>query len=83
MRTLKPILILWPSFLTAALGSAIAFAWIDPLHLPTPCEHEHGRLAVYTVLFFTLWALAALSSAMTIWLSPRREALDRLDKLDD
>lgn len=83
MRTLKPILILWPSFLTAALGSAIAFALVDPLHLPTPGDYAHGRLEIYTVVFFTLWALAALSSAMTIWLSPRRKALDRLDERDD
>lgn len=56
---------------------------VDPLHLPTPGDYAHGRLEIYTVVFFTLWALAALSSAMTIWLSPRRKALDRLDERDD
>jgi len=71
MRTLTPILILWPSFLAAVVGSAIAFALVDPLHLPLPDVPAGGRVPVYTVAFFALWALAALSSALTVWLAPR------------
>jgi len=74
MRTITPILILWPSFLTAIAGSAIAFALVDPLHLPLPDDYAGSRMAVYTVTFFLLWALAALSSAMTVWLSPPQSA---------
>lgn len=79
MRTLTPILILWPSFLAAVVGSAAAFALVDPLHLPLPDLLADGRMAAYTVAFFALWALAALSSALTVWLAPCRQARDTAD----
>jgi hypothetical protein len=65
--------ILWPSFLAAAMGSALIFALIDPLdvaifgHVPT------GRVGFYTVSFFVLWVMAGRSSTLTAYLMPKQE----------
>ena len=63
--------ILWPSFLAAAAGSALVFALIDPLDVIVLGRWQPGRIAFYTVSFFLLWLIAALSSALTAWLAPR------------
>ena len=60
----------WCSFLTAAAGSMLLFAWIDPMdlayatELPLPMD----RMTGYAVGFFFLWALTAVSAALTVYL---------------
>jgi hypothetical protein len=62
--------VLWPAFLAAGAGEMLLFAFIDPTDL-----HIHGapvalsRDAVYTLVFFALWLLMSLSSAMTVFLA--------------
>lgn len=65
--------ILWPSFLAAAVGSAMVFALIDPLDVAVFGYVPMGRVGFYTVSFFFLWAAAGASSALTAYLMPKVE----------
>ena len=56
--------VLWPSFLVACVAELLFFSLFDPsdLHLfGQPVEAD--RMLVYTLGFFALWALGAVSSA--------------------
>ncbi len=62
--------ILWPSFLAAALASAVFFAFVDPLLLRDitfPGQHLSRELG-YTAGFFMFWSVTALASAVTCFL---------------
>jgi hypothetical protein len=68
------IWILWPSFLVACFAEGLAFIFIsadDIVIFGQAVEASH--LAIYTVEFFALWGLCALSSALTILLLPKPE----------
>lgn len=62
--------VLWPAFLVACVAELIVFSMVDPLEL-----HAFGRPvelpreAVYAIGFFLFWALAALSSSLSVFLS--------------
>lgn len=71
--------VLWPSFLMAAATSGIVFALIDPLDLVFLEHYSAGRGAVYTLGFFLFWAMAALSSALTLRMAPRGVILDEFN----
>lgn len=77
--------ILWPSFLTSAAACAAMFALIDPHSLELFGQRVHAsRIALYTVWFFLLWACAAVSSTITLYLVPglmRRLGDESLDSL--
>jgi hypothetical protein len=62
--------VLWPSFLIACAAELLFFSIFDPtdLHLfGVPVEAE--RMPVYTVGFFAFWAIGAISSGLTVFLS--------------
>ena len=62
--------ILWPSFVAAGIGVGIVFTLIDPDELVVLGNHVHApRMAIYTLGFFILWAIAACSSAMSSFLA--------------
>lgn len=63
--------ILWPSFLMAGVSSAAIFALIDPLDIVILNTMQFSRNAVYAGGFFLLWVMAALSSALTLYMAPR------------
>ncbi|MFD4839270.1 hypothetical protein ACFWP0_17325 [Achromobacter sp. NPDC058515] len=63
--------ILWPSFLAAAMASALIFALIDPLDVVVFGYFPTGRMGFYTVSFFVLWLMAGVSSALTAYLMPK------------
>lgn len=71
--------ILWPSFLMAVATSALVFALIDPLDLLFLDHYRAGRPTVYTLGFFLFWAMAALSSALTLRIAPRGVLLDEFN----
>jgi len=60
----------WSSFLTAAFGSMVLFAFVDPMTLvevtepPLPVE----RMTGYAIGFFFIWILTAASAALTLYL---------------
>jgi hypothetical protein len=60
----------WSSFLVAALGTMVLFAFVDPMTLvevtepPLPVE----RMTGYAIGFFFIWILTAASAALTLYL---------------
>jgi len=62
----RAIAVLWPSFLVAVLAEFAIFALVDPAAVHLPGDEPLSRPAAYTIGFFTLWALAAASSALTL-----------------
>ncbi len=63
--------ILWPSFLMAGATSAAVFALIDPLDIVVLNTLQFDRNVVYAAGFFLFWIMAALSSALTLYMAPR------------
>lgn len=68
-------IVIWISFLTAALGTMLFFAFFDPVELSAVYDIEIGRQAGYAIGFFFFWLLTAGCSAVTAWLvrtAPKR-----------
>lgn len=63
--------ILWPSFLVACLGEGLLFSLVDPDDL-TFFGHQIvlSNEGVYSIGFFMIWGLCALSSSLTIYVLP-------------
>ncbi|MDR7308482.1 hypothetical protein [Rhodoferax saidenbachensis] len=66
----KWMAIVWPAFLMACVLEILVFALVDPqglqwLGLPL----ELPRKGVYTLAFFTFWAVTSVSSILTAVLS--------------
>lgn len=62
---------LWPSFLTACLASGLLFSLIDPEQLILLDKRiQLSNLGIYTIGFFVFWLLGAVSSFLTVLLSP-------------
>jgi hypothetical protein len=60
----------WCSFLAAAAGAMVLFAFVDPktlFHVSQPAFHV-GRMTGYAIGFFFLWALTGASAALTLYL---------------
>jgi len=71
-------IVVWISFLSAAVGTMVFFALFDPVDLSGIFRPDLNvsRDAGYAVGFFFFWALCAACSAITAWLvrtAPRRE----------
>lgn len=84
MKTRLLMWILWPSFLVACLGEGLLFTVVDPEELAFFGHHiELSKEGVYTIGFFMIWALCALSSTLTIYILPgllgdlKRDGADR------
>ncbi len=75
-------IVVWISFLTAAVGTMLFFAVFDPDELAASFapELELGRDAGYAAGFFFFWVLSAVSAGVTAWLvrtAPKRDAKHR------
>jgi len=64
--------ILWPSFLVGAAASATVFALIDPLDVAIFGSIHPSRQVFYAGGFFFLWLMAALSGALTLFMTQGR-----------
>ena len=68
---------LWPAFLSAGVATMFFFSGIDPetLRLQTLPDWEISRTAGYSIGFLMFWAVASLSSAISVILTraPCRE----------
>ncbi len=66
-------IVLWPSFLVAAVETMAFFATFDPLELYYQAqlmrEAFMPRVVGYTVGFFFFWSLTASASALTLFLA--------------
>jgi hypothetical protein len=62
--------VLWPSFLAACLATMLFFAIVDPsmIHEGAPPELEMTRMTGYGIGFFFFWLIAAVSSAVSVYL---------------
>jgi hypothetical protein len=70
-------IVVWISFLNAAIGTMLFFALFDPVDLSGIFDEDLdiGREAGYAAGFFFFWALSGLASAVTAWLvrtAPKR-----------
>ena len=70
-------IVVWISFLAAAIGTMLFFALFDPVDLSGIFDDELdiGREAGYAAGFFFFWALTAIASGVTAWLvrtAPKR-----------
>lgn len=75
-------IVVWISFLSAAIATMLFFALFDPVDLASSFDEqlEIGREAGYAAGFFFFWVITAGCSAVTAWLvrtAPRREARHR------
>jgi len=63
----RAVLILWPSFLVAAVAEMVFFALFDPGELSFFGQPlELSRIAIYSIGFFLFWTFAAASSALSL-----------------
>ncbi len=70
--------IVWPAFLVAGLLEMLVFAFVDPQDLNWFGQDlDLSRQAVYTLAFFAFWALAMLSSALTLLLGMTSTEVNR------
>ena len=76
------ISILWPSFLTAGLATAIFFTVFDPTLIVAISGYgEISHLGGYTIGFFLFWLLTSTSSALSCYfLRPCVDVSRRQDK---
>jgi len=66
------MLILWPSFLLAGIGSAVVFAFIDPLDVVIFGHIRLDREWLYALGFFGFWLMSGLSSLLTFLMLPNK-----------
>jgi hypothetical protein len=80
---MRPIWILWPSFIVAGVAEAVFFTLFDPADLHVFGEpFAASRTAVYTLGFFVFWLFAAASSAFTCFLQRSSAEVNRLCPLE-
>ena len=74
--------VVWISFLIAAINSMLVFAFFDPVELASLLDAnlEISRNAGYAVGFFFFWVVAAICSGITAFLvrtAPKRDQQHR------
>jgi hypothetical protein len=68
-------LVLWPAFLAAGVGSVFFFAVVDPELLRDAGPRlfvSMNRQEGYAIGFFFFWGIAAIASALSLFLTLRR-----------
>lgn len=74
----RVIWILWPSFIVGGIAEGLFFTAFDPLDMTFfSYPITWSRTAVYTVGFFTFWAVCAASSAATCFLQRTSKQINR------
>jgi len=72
-------LVLWCSFLAAAVATMICFAILDPATLPATHAPSWwtSRTAVYAIGFFFFWLIAAGAASLTLYMAGTEHAAPR------
>ena len=62
--------ILWSSFLAAGVGTAVFFAFVDPVELGLIISgaYEFSILAGYAIGFFFFWFICGIASLLAVFL---------------
>ena len=64
----RVISILWPSFITSGLATALFFTAFDPAQLLMFTDFaDISRTGAYTVGFFLFWLLTSITSVLTCY----------------
>jgi hypothetical protein len=75
MNKLPWMCILWPSFLAACALEMLTFALIDPAELKwAHMPNGFSAQGIYSIAFFTFWAMTLSSSFTTAWLTGSQPA---------
>jgi cytosine/uracil/thiamine/allantoin permease len=62
------VAVLWPSFLTAGLATALFFTVFDPLDLAALTNYpDISRTGAYSIGFFLFWLLTSSTCALTCY----------------
>jgi hypothetical protein len=61
--------VIWPAFLVAGALELLVFSVVDPADLNSLSHLMWSRDAYYSIAFFVFWAVVAVASALTLWLS--------------
>lgn len=61
--------IIWPAFLVAGALELLVFSVVDPADLDSLSHLMWSRDAYYSIAFFVFWAVVAVASTLTLWLS--------------
>lgn len=62
------VAVLWPSFLTAGLATALFFTAFDPLDLVALIDYpDISRTGAYSIGFFLFWLLTSTTCALTCY----------------
>lgn len=70
MKAQRLMWITWPAFLMAGVMEMVVFAFVDPQALEWFNEPLNmSRQGVYTIAFFTFWAIIMAASSLTTLLS--------------
>jgi hypothetical protein len=62
----RGLLVLWPSFVMAAVLEMLVFAVVDPGEVMAAAGVSH--MALYTLAFFVFWGATAAASALSVWM---------------
>jgi hypothetical protein len=62
----RALLVLWPSFVMAAVLEMLVFWVVDPGELMATAALS--RMALYTLAFFVFWGVTAAASALSVWM---------------
>ena len=69
--------VLWPAFLSAAMIEMLVFALVDPQDLHWAGQRLMlSREAIYTVAFFSFWAIGIVSNGLTALLAMTPEEVN-------
>jgi len=74
------LFVLWPSFLMAGVGSAIVFAFIDPLDVAIFGHIQLEREWLYAFGFFLFWFIAGASSFLTLYIRTDKASAEDIDQ---
>ena len=67
MTVQRSISVLWPAFLGACMLEALVFSVVDPHYLHWWGQPlELSRQSVYSLAFFTFWAVTALVASLAL-----------------
>ena len=67
----RVLTVLWPAFAMAGVLEMLVFAQVDPgeLHGFGAAGAGWSAQAVYTLAFFTFWAVISVASSLSLWLA--------------
>jgi hypothetical protein len=83
-KTQKCIAVLWPSFLVAVIVTGLFFSAFDPNDLfPFGKDTGLSRLGIYTIGFFVIWLVTAVSGIGTLYFAITNCLQSKADKPSD